>query len=376
MKSLLQMGFLATTAFMTIVAARGQNDAAVVPTQVLVNVDSKSAPPAAATAVTVVVNGHKQRLSAWDQVTPANEQVALLIDDGLLPTVIGRELENLRAFVRALPPGVEISVGYMHNNQVTALPFTTDHELAASNLRLPQGMAGLNSNPYLSISAFVKNWPGSVESSSGNSAATPSAHKARFILMLTDGFDPTYSKGQGDARVADLRSQAAETQAATAAATNNMQPEVAQAPGVQTQLLAQQQTAQAQLRAQQSQVEGKQAQIQESPFVVAAVADAQRAGVAINEIYYSNGSRIGGVPYLSEITQGTGGTNYYEGGAGNPTSTAPFLQQFQRSIALTYIATFNAPPVNYPQHDLIGVKFSAPNTKLRATEKVRAGNVE
>lgn len=362
-------------AFTTTLAARGQNNGAV-PTQVLINVDAKSTAPASASAVTVTVNGKKQPLIAWDQVTPANAQVALLIDDDLAGTALSSELDNLRSFVRTLPAGVEITVGYMHNNQVGARPFTTNHEFAASTVRLPQGMAGLDSNPYVCISFFVRNWAAYAESSSGNSPATSSPHKARFILMLTDGVDPTYSNGQGDARVADPRNRAAETQAATIAATNQMQPQAAQAPGVQTQLLAQQQTAQAQSQAQQMQVEGKQVQLQESPFVVAAAEDAQRAGVAINEIYYSNGTRNGGLTYLLQVTQATGGTNYFEGGKGNPVSTAPFLQQFQRSIAQTYIASFNAPAGKNPQKDMIGVKFSAPNTKLHATEKVRAGNQE
>jgi hypothetical protein len=345
-----------------------------VPTQVLVNVDPKSTPPASASALIVFVNDHKQPVSAWEPVIPTNAQVALLIDDGLLETVISPELDNLRSFVRTLPPGVEITVGYMHNDQVTALPFTTDHELAASKLRLPQGMAGLDSNPYICISNFVKSWP-----NSATPAATSSPRKARFILMLTDGVDPIYSNGQGDARAAKQAAEAAsvaQTSQALQSQAARLQSQGQQSQVAQSQLASQQQSAQMQLLTQQTQAQGQQALLQESPFVKAAVEDAQRAGVAINEIYYSNGSRTGGLPFLSQITQGTGGTNYFEGGNGNPVSTAPFLQQFQRSIAQTYIATFNAPAINNPQHDLVRVKFTAAKTKLHAPEAVRPGNVE
>jgi hypothetical protein len=363
-------------AFTTIFAARGQNGGAV-PTQVLVNVDAKSAAPASAAAVTVTVNGKKQPLIAWDQVTPANAQVALLIDDDLAGTALSGELDNLRSFVRTLPAGVEITVGYMHHNEVGARPFTANHEFAASTVRLPQGMAGLDSNPYVCISFFVRNWAAYATPVAGTSAAAaPSPHKARFILMVTDGVDPTYSKGQAETSVADLRNRAAETQAAATAEAHNMQPGMALAPGVQTQLLGQQQTAQAQLQSQQDQVEGKQAVVQESPFVVAAVEDAERAGVAVSEIYYSNSARTGGVRYLTQVTQRTGGTNYFEGGAGNPTSTAPFLQQFQRAIAQTYVATFNSPMGNKAPHDLVRLKFSADNTKLHAPDEARPGNLE
>jgi hypothetical protein len=343
---------------------------------VLVNVDSKSTPPLDTSAVTVAVNGKKQPLSAWNQVPPADAEVALLIDDGLLPTVVYRELDNLRSFVRTLPPGVKITIGYMHNNQVTAPPFTADHVLASSYVRLPQGMAGLNSNPYISISYFVKNWPASASPTSSTSPATSSPRKARFLLMLTDGVDPTYSHDQADAGGANQGGAGAV--AATSQAQLQSQAAQRQLQSQNYQLAQQQsqeqgQTAQLQSLAQQSQVQGRQAQIQESPFVKAAVEDAQRAGVAINEIYYSNESRTGGLTYLLQVTQATGGTNYFEGGKGNPLSTGPFLQQFQHSIAETYIATFNAPVVKN-QKDMIGVKFSASNAKFHATEKVHVGN--
>jgi hypothetical protein len=309
MKKLLQFAFLATMAFTTIFAAQGQNGGAV-PTQALVNVDAKSTAPASASAVTVAVNGTRQPPNGWEQVAPANAEVVLLIDDGLSTTVLGKELENLRSFVRSLPAGIEITVGYMHNNQVGARPFTADHELAASTLRLPQGMAGLNSNPYVSISFLVKNWAGLAAPHPGTAAATSSPYKARFVLMLTDGVDPNYSNGQ------------------------------------------------------------------DSPFVSTAVEDAQRAGVSINELYYSNGSNRGGLTYLNQITQATGGASFWDGSSGNPMSTAPFLQLFQQSIAQTYIATFSAPAAKNPQRDLVSVKFSAPSAKLHAPEKVRAGNQE
>ena len=40
------------------------------PTQVLVNVDAKSMPPANASELTVSVNDHKEPLTAWAPVLP------------------------------------------------------------------------------------------------------------------------------------------------------------------------------------------------------------------------------------------------------------------------------------------------------------------
>jgi hypothetical protein len=120
---------------------------------------------------------------------------------------------------------------------------------------------------------------------------------------------------------------------------------------------------------------------QGSPYVDNAIADAQRAGVAVYAIYFGdagisgNSADISGQNYLSQITQATGGVNLWEG-VGNPVSTAPFLSKFQSALAETYIATFNAPLGNNPERGLVRVKFTAAKTKLHAPEQVRPGNVE
>lgn len=282
-----------------------------VPTQVLVNVDAKSTPPSSASAITVSVNDHKEPLTAWTQVLPANAQVALLIDDGLRESV-GREIDNLRTFIRTLPPGVEIMVGFMQYGHVTSdQPFTTDHALAASTIHLPEGVPGASASPYLCLSDFVKHWP----SESGGSAG----HKARFVLMITNGVDPY----NGSTSIMN----------------------------------------------------------QGSPYVDAAVTDAQRAGVAVYAIYFGDAGIRGGSAdnsgqnYLQQLTQATGGVNFWEG-LGSPVSTAPFLKMFQGAIAETYIATFTAVAGKDPQRDIVRVKFSAPKTKLHAPEAVRPGNQE
>jgi hypothetical protein len=120
---------------------------------------------------------------------------------------------------------------------------------------------------------------------------------------------------------------------------------------------------------------------QGSPYVDNAIADAQRAGVAVYAIYFGdtgitgNMSDNSGQDYLSQITHGTGGINLWDG-VGNPVSTTPFLHQFQVAISETYIATFSAPLGHDPVHDLVHVKFTAPKIKLRAPEQIRPGNVE
>jgi len=279
-----------------------------VPTQVLVNVDAKSVPLVSASTLTIAVNDRKEQLSAWEQVTPSNVQVALLIDDGLRESV-GREIDNLHNFIRTLSPGIEVLIGYMQYGHVaTAQSFTTDHQAAASTIHLPDGMVDMSASPYICISDFVKNWPGHA-----------AARKARFIIMLTNGVDPY----NGSASIMN----------------------------------------------------------QGSPYVDNAIEDAQRAGVSIYSIYFGDAGMGGGMvnnsgqSYLNQVTEATGGINYWEG-VGNPVSTAPFLHNFQGAIAESYIATFLAPAGNNPARDLVRIKLSAPKAKLHAPSKARPGNVE
>jgi hypothetical protein len=319
MSRLFSFALLLTSAFTLGLTSRAQQEGPV-PTQVLVGFDAKSTPPANASALTVSVNDHKEPLTAWTPVVPANAQVALLIDDGLRESM-GRELDNLRAFVRTLSPGVEVMVGFMQYGHVVAeQPFTADHVQVASTLRLPEGVPGMSASPYICLSDFVTHWPGSGASASSLAGVGASARtKARFVIMITNGVDPY----NGSTSVLN----------------------------------------------------------QGSPYVDAAVTDAQRAGVAVYAIYFSDAGIRGfradnsGQDYLAQLTQGTGGVNYWEG-IGSPVSTAPFLAQFQHAIAETYIATFLAPTGKDPQRDMVHVKFTATKTKLHAPDQVLPGNQE
>ena len=116
---------------------------------------------------------------------------------------------------------------------------------------------------------------------------------------------------------------------------------------------------------------------QNSSYVAAAVTDAQRAGAAVYSIYYTdagfggNRGSFSGQSYLAQVADGTGGRAYFQG-TGNPVSMSPFLDQFRKAIAETYVATFNAPGGK----DLVPIKVSTklPGTKLRAPQQVRPGN--
>lgn len=281
-----------------------------VPTQVLVTVDSKEAQTLSASQITLDINGRKQPPTALTAVTPSGMQIALLIDDGLRESV-GRELSTLKSFVAGLPSGAEVFVGYMSDGRIRQeSPFTTEHASAAATLRLPLGAGGISASPYFCLSDFVKRWP--TEGFNGGAAGA----KARFVLMITNGVDP-YNGSTSPLN-------------------------------------------------------------QDSPYVAAAVTDAQREGVAVYSIYYADAGIRGGrasfsgQSYLQQVAEGTGGRAYYQG-TGNPVSMTPFLQEFQRDIAETYIASFPASGKDMVQ---VRVKSNVPHLKVRAPQQVKIGNVE
>jgi hypothetical protein len=289
------------------------------PTQAVISLDSKT--PASATASNVILKVDNRVTPLLNLApVPANgAQVALLIDDGLRAS-IGGEINNIRSFITSLPQGTEVFVGYMQNGRVVSgsdtIPgFTTDRAAAAEGLRLSMGVRGASASPYFCLSDFVKNWPPGAEGQPTPRSQQPT-HKARFVLMITNGVDPY----NGSTSI-----------------TN-----------------------------------------QDSPYVAAAVTDAQRAGVPVYSIYYTDagfGPRRGsfsGQGYLLQVAQGTGGQAYYQG-TGSPVSLIPFLKQFQTALAESYVATF---PVD-ANKKLVTLKASTslPKTKVNAPQLVRPGTV-
>ncbi len=283
------------------------------PTQALVTVTTKAPQPLTAGDLNVELNGKDAAVTSLAVVAPRQAQVAILIDDGLR-TSVARQLDDIRAFIQALPAGTEIFVGYMSNGRVQpAQAFTANLPAAASSLRIPFGTPGISASPYFCLSDFSKHWP-TVEARYGTTEN--SGRKARFVLMLTNGVDPY------NGSVSPLN--------------------------------------------------------QDSPYVQSAIKDAQRAGVSVSSIYYGEAGIGGGAAnfsgqsYLSQVAEATGGESYYQG-RGNPVTLAPYLTRFATDIAQTYVATFTAPPAK----DLTSLKVRSrgKGVKVRAANGVKYGEV-
>ncbi len=121
---------------------------------------------------------------------------------------------------------------------------------------------------------------------------------------------------------------------------------------------------------------------QDSPYVKTAQEDAQRAGVAVSSIYYSDAGFRGrgsfsGQSYLGQVAEATGGKLYNEGPI-NPVSLTPYFKEFAHDLSETYVATFNVDPAAGGKSHLARVKFNTtiPKLKVRAAEQVRPGNRE
>ena len=103
--------------------------------------------------------------------------LAVLIQEDLVPSV-GNEIKDLANFIRNLPKGSRVMVGYLRTGSLQVKQrFTTDLDRAASALRPPTGSA-TNSpyNPYVEVIEALKRFDGQ-----------PLGRRA--ILLVSDGLD-------------------------------------------------------------------------------------------------------------------------------------------------------------------------------------------
>jgi hypothetical protein len=125
-----------------------------------------------ASAKAKVDNNNEQGLQS---IEPLN--LAVLIQDDLVSQV-GNELGVTRDFIRSLPQGSKVMVGYITAGTLQVRqPFTTDLEKAAKSLRIPRGSASSSPfNPYVEVIEALKKF----ENNETN---------ANALLLISDGLD-------------------------------------------------------------------------------------------------------------------------------------------------------------------------------------------
>lgn len=120
-------------------------------------------------------NNSENEQRSLQTIEPLN--LAVLIQDDLVPQV-GSELGVTRQFIRSLPHGSQVMVGYITAGSLQVRqPFTTDLEKAARSLRVPIGSTTASPfNPYVEVIEALKKF----KSEGPN---------ANAVLLISDGLD-------------------------------------------------------------------------------------------------------------------------------------------------------------------------------------------
>jgi VWFA-related protein len=103
--------------------------------------------------------------------------LAVLIQEDLVPSV-GNEIKSLAEFIRGLPKGSRVMIGYLRTGSLQLKQkFTNDVERAAKTLRPPSGFASASPyNPYVEVIEALKKFD-----------SQPLGRRA--ILLVSDGLD-------------------------------------------------------------------------------------------------------------------------------------------------------------------------------------------
>jgi len=131
--------------------------------------------------LTVNEDGESQTILSIRAVgTSSPINLMLLIQDDVVSS-IGLETKSLAEFIRRLPRGSRVSVGYLRTGSLQVRQkFTSDLEKAAKSVRGPMGVAGIAPyNPYVEVIEAAKRFD-----------AQPAGRRA--ILLVSDGLDVSH----------------------------------------------------------------------------------------------------------------------------------------------------------------------------------------
>lgn len=128
-------------------------------------------------ALTVFEDGQPQEVLAIRGAPQTPLSLAVLIQDDLVSSV-GNELRGLAEFIRGLPPGSRVMVGYLRAGSLQVRQkFTNDNERAAKALRIPFASTSVSPyNPFSQLREATKRFEGQ-----------PVGRRA--VLLISDGLD-------------------------------------------------------------------------------------------------------------------------------------------------------------------------------------------
>ncbi|MFZ0039189.1 MAG: hypothetical protein WAK91_17320 [Candidatus Acidiferrales bacterium] len=160
--------------------AQQENPSATVPVRAVVTVLGKNfSEPPAVTRDDIQVYEGKDKLTVNEWAPAQGDRGALdfaIVVDDELNSDIGIQFNDIKDFIREMPPSTRVGLFYASNGTVTvAQDFTADHEAAAKALRLPFGRVAAYASDYLSINDLMKRWP--------------STTSRKEMLLVADGID-------------------------------------------------------------------------------------------------------------------------------------------------------------------------------------------
>src|SRR5581483_8623324 len=113
------------------------------------------------------------------------------------------------------------------------------------------------------------------------------------------------------------------------------------------------------------------------PYLQAAIQDSVRAQLVVYSIYWQNIGRVdrsmaatnSGQNLLTQLTQATGGNNYWQG-YGNPVSFQPYFEDIDRRLNNQYELSFMAPSKGKSQVASFKLKADVHGAKIDAPQQV------
>ena len=122
-------------------------------------------------------DGNPQQILSIRNTNRSPLSIAVLIQDDLVSS-IGNEIEGLKKFIRSLPEGSRVLVGYIGSGSLRVRQrFTPSASRAADALRIPLGSSSASPyNPYVQVVEALKLFE-----------SQPAGRRA--VLVVTDGLD-------------------------------------------------------------------------------------------------------------------------------------------------------------------------------------------
>ena len=122
----------------------------------------------------------KEKADKARLLAPIN--LAVLIQDDLVSRV-ANEIDTTRDFIRSLPAGSRVMVGYITAGSLQVRrPFTADLEKAAGSLRIPASNTSATSfNPYVEVVEALRKFD--------SEAKNQDSKNQNVLLLISDGLD-------------------------------------------------------------------------------------------------------------------------------------------------------------------------------------------